>query len=96
QKQMIHHRLAHYNPVVWIGRKQLTGPGGDINGDYIFVFQPEKRQEEARRICQSEQTAWGARTKHYGPSHRDFIVGKLVDSNKAKLDALLQRILLED
>ena len=50
---MIHHRFEKYNPVVWIGRKELTTPRADISGMHVFVFQPEKRQEEARKLCQA-------------------------------------------
>ena len=89
---MVHHRFEKYNPVVWIGRTELTTPRADISGMYGFVFQPEKRQEEARKLCQAEQIAFGAHVKYEGSSHRDFTIGNFADDNQPRLTALMQRI----
>ena len=84
--------MEKYNPVIWTGRKELTTPRAGVSGRHAFVFQPEKRQQEARKVCQAEQVSFGARVKHGGSSHKDFIVGKFSDDRQPQLDALLQRI----
>ena len=67
---MIHHRLEKYNPVMWIGSRELAHPfPKHVTGAHVFVFQPEKRQEEVRKLCQAEQVKCGARVKYEGSSH---------------------------
>ena len=75
RKFMIHHRLEKYSPVIRIGTQEIMRPvPQNVSGTHVFVFQPEKRQEEVRRLCQQEQSNFGSRVKHEGSTHRDFIV----------------------
>ena len=75
---MIHHRMEKYTPVVWIGRKELATSREGVSGQYAFVFQPEQRQQDVRKMCQEQQVTFGARVKHAGVSHVDFITGKVL------------------
>ena len=91
---MIHHRMEKCNPVVWTGRKQLATSREGVSGQYVFVFQPEKRQQDIRKTCQEQQVVFGARVKHSGVSHADFITGKTSDDKQSQLSDLMQRIQL--
>ena len=78
---------------MWIGSRELAHPcPKHVTGAHVFVFQPEKRQEEVRRLCQKEQLSFGARVKHEGSTHRDFMIGKLTSENQLRLSSLVQQI----
>ena len=92
KKFMIHHRMELYNPVIWVGRKTLVSPCQDVLGNCVFVFQPEKRQQDSRKTCQGQQAGFGARVKHIGVSHVEFMTGKAADDKQAQLGELVQRL----
>ena len=94
KKQMIHHRMEKYNPVIWTGRKRLGTAREGVSGQYVFVFQPEKRQQDVRKTCQEQQVVFGARVKHAGVSHADYITGKTSDDKQTQLSELMKRIQL--
>ena len=76
RKMMIHHRVAKHNPLVWSG--YLDGcdmTALTVVSPHLFVFQPEKRHMHVRTECQAAQVVCGARTKHVGLSHREFMPG---------------------
>ena len=77
KKQLMHHRAQKHNPLIWCGTLENVGP--ELSGKDIFVFELETCKVVARTACQLEQVKCGARMKHAGVSHREFMTGSRSD-----------------
>ena len=90
KKQLMHHRTQKQNPLIWCGTLENVGP--ELSGKDIFVFEPEACKVVARTACQLEQVKCGARVKHSGVSHREFMTGSRSDATGNPLSDLLDRL----